>query len=52
MMKTPTKIVAYGASQGVHLPIALRQDSQFPFKSNDILEIEIDGDRLIITRTA
>lgn len=48
--KTTTKLYQAGSRCYVYLQKPFLEDSTFPFKPNDMLEVRIDGERLIVTK--
>ena len=50
MIKETTKIKKHGNSQAILIPARLRNDSQFPFKMDEELTMEINKKGLMIRR--
>lgn len=48
--KTTTKLYQAGPRCYIYLQKSFLDDSTFPFKPNDMVDVKIDGDRLIVTK--
>jgi len=53
MLKSKSKFVKYGSEYSVAIlvPAEIRKDSAFPFKEDEELEITIEKNKIIITRS-
>lgn len=48
--KTVTKIAKLGSRHTIYLEKAFVEDSSFPFKPDELLNVKIDRQKLIVTR--
>lgn len=49
-LKGDTKITENSGTDYILIPKPLRSDSQFPFQDDDLLEMEVIGDKIIIRK--